>query len=518
MLTELFTMTSTLSDGIPSDDSPSPGKLSTGVGGLDAVLIGGLPSGHVYLLEGDPGTGKTTLALQFLLAGFQQNEHTLYVTLSETAAELRAVARSHGWSLDGVTLYELAPTEESLDPADEYTILHPGEVELGQTIRAVLDEVERLRPARVIFDSLSELRLLARDPLRYRRQVLALKQFFAGRGSTVLLLDDCTLREGDLQLQSIAHGVIRLEQVSPDYGPERRRLRIMKLRGVPFRGGFHDFSIRTGGLDVFPRVVAAVHRDDLPQGETVLAASGVPELDSLLGGGLHAGTSTLLMGPAGVGKSTVAAQYAFAAAERGQRVHISVLDETVQTYHLRTTGLGIDMRRHVDDGRVILQQVDPAELAPGEFMHRVCQAVDRDGCQVVVIDSLNGYLNAMPEERFLVVQLHELLTYLGQRGVLTLMVAAQHGVIGASMVTPVDISYLADTVLLFRYFEAAGAIRQAISVVKKRSGVHERTIRELRIGPSVQVGPPLRDFHGILSGVPVFTGSDRPLFTDDNVR
>lgn len=506
-------MTARLSDDSYAEDNRFQARLRTGIEGLDNILGGGLPAGHVFLLEGDPGTGKTTLALQFLMAADEPAECSLYVTLSETVAELRAVARSHGWSLDGVNLYELAPSEDALDLADEYTILHPGEVELGQTIRAVLEEVERLRPTRVIFDSLSELRQLARDPLRYRRQILGLKQFFAGRGTTVLLLDDFSVRETDLQLQSIAHGVIRLEQVSPDFGPERRRLRIMKLRGIPFRGGYHDFSIRTGGIDVYPRVVAAPHRAFDCEWSTVMA-SGVPELDALLGGGLDRGTSTLLMGPAGVGKSTVAAHYALAAAERGERVYISVLDETVQTYLRRASGLGMNLREHVESGRIILQQVDPAELAPGEFMHRICEAVDREGCRVVVVDSLNGYLNAMPEERFLVVQLHELLTYLSQRGVLTLVVAAQHGVIGTGMVTPVDVSYLADTVLLFRYFEADGAIRQAISVVKKRSGGHERTIRELRIGPSVEVGPPLREFHGVLSGVPVFHGSDRPLLSD----
>jgi circadian clock protein KaiC len=378
-------------------------------------------------------------------------------------------------------------------------------------MNTVLQTLERVRPRRVVFDSLSEMRLLARDPLRYRRQILALKQFFVGHDCTVLLLDDRTAGSGDLQLQSLAHGVVRLETLLPEFGGARRRLRIMKLRGVSFRGGYHDLTIRTGGTDVFPRVVAAMSRD-LTTRRPATIGSGVAELDALLGGGLDTGTSTLLMGPAGVGKSTVAARYALAALERGQRVFVSVLDESLQTYLTRASGLGMDLRRYVENGRLMLQQVDPAELAPGEFMARICDAVEA-GCQVVVVDSLNGYLNAMPEERFLVVQLHELLTYLGQRGVLTLLVAAQHGVMGTGMATPVDVSYLADTVLLFRYFEAAGAIRQAVSVVKKRSGHHEHTIREFQItNHGVRVGEPLQAFQGVLTGVPDYVGDKQPLF------
>jgi circadian clock protein KaiC len=483
---------------MPKNPPSRPSPVSTGIEGLDVILRGGLPENRLYLVEGEPGTGKTTLALQFLLEGGRRGEPGLYVTLSESSSELRAVARSHGWTLDGVALYELAPTTESPSAEDEYTILHPSEVELGETTSAVLHEVDRTNPARVVFDSLSEIRLLAREPLRYRRQILALKQFFVGRQCTVLLLDDQTADRSDLQLHSISHGVIRLEQLATEFGAERRRLRITKLRGLDFRGGYHDFRIVTGGMRVFPRMVATEHRA-LQNGGIV--ESGVPELDALLGGGLIRGTSALLMGPAGAGKSIVATQYATSAATRGHHAMIYLFDEQVGTSLVRADALGLPLRSHLEGGRITLQQVDPAQLSPGEFIQGVREGVEHDDARVVVIDSLNGLLASMPEERSLIVQLHELLSFLNQRGVVTLILMAQHGLIG-SMSTPVDVTYLADTVILFRYFEVTGEVRRAISVMKNRTGQHERTIRELHFGPGVQVGPPLTQFQGVLSGIP----------------
>ena len=488
-------------------DAEAPSRLGTGIAGLDSVLEGGFPANRLYLVEGDPGTGKTTLALQFLLEGARRGEPVLYVTLSETKEELTAVARSHGWSLEGINLHELVPPEESLKAEAQYTIFHPSEVELGETTRRVIEEVERIQPRRVVFDSLSEMRLLARDPLRYRRQILALKQFFAGRRSTVLLLDDRTSTDADLQVQSIAHGVLMLEQLELDYGAERRRLRVSKLRGSRFRGGFHDFTIRTGGVEVFPRLVAAGRRAEFEPGSV---ASGVAALDALLGGGLDRGTSTLVLGPAGCGKSSLATHFAAASARRGERAAAFIFDEGVNTYLGRAAGLGTDLREEVEAGHLTVQQVDPAELSPGEFTHAVCEAVERDGARLVIIDSLNGYMQAMPDERFLTAQMHELLTYLNQQGVVTLLIMAQHGFLG-SMSSPVDVSYLADTVVLLRYFEAAGAIRRAISVVKKRTGRHEDTIREMRLSASrgVEVGEPLTAFSGVLTGVPVLAKDSR---------
>ena len=488
-----------------SDNDATQARMATGNQALDDILNSGLPANRLYLVEGDPGTGKTTLALQFLIEGARRGEPVLYVTLSETKEELIAVAQSHGWSLDAVSIYELIPPEESLKTETQYTIFHPSEVELGDTTKAVIDEVERIQPRRVVFDSLSEMRLLARDPLRYRRQILALKQFFAGRQCTVLLLDDRTSTVGDLQVQSIAHGVLMLEHLAMDYGSERRRLRVINLRGSRFRGGFHDFNIHTGGIEVYPRLVAADYRRDFTR-ETI--SSNVPRLDILLGGGLDRGTSTLLMGPAGVGKSSLATQFAASATNRGDKSATFIFDEGVNIYLTRAAGLGIDLRADVEAGRVIVQQVDPAELSPGEFAYRVRLAVERDQARVVVIDSLNGYLQAMPDERFLTVQMHELLTYLNQQGVVTMVVMGQHGFMGSAMGTPVDVSYLADTVILLRYFEAEGSVRRAISVIKKRTGYHENTIRELRMSSEkgIEVGETLTEFHGVLTGVPVYSG------------
>ncbi|MDB5174869.1 MAG: circadian clock protein KaiC, partial [Phycisphaerales bacterium] len=459
--------------------SPSGQLVSTGVSGLDDILRGGLTPNRLYLVEGDPGSGKTTLALQFLLEGARRGEPALYVTLSETKDELMTIADSHGWDISSIRIMEMAPSASSLSPDAELTMFHPSELELSETTKSVLAEVEKFKPRRVVFDSLSEMRLLAQNALRYRRQILGLKQFFAGKQSTVLLLDDRTAPGEDLQLQSIAHGVVRVEQLATGYGAERRRLRVFKMRGISFRGGFHDFAIRRGGLDVFPRLVASEHHNDFPLQD---APTGIATLDRLLGGGLPHGSSTLLIGPAGVGKSTVALQFAVAAVRRGERAALFAFDETVATLKTRSMKLGIPLDPFIQNGLLTIQQIDPAELSPGEFVAIIRRAVDgADGAlpaKVVVIDSLNGYLHSMPEESFLNAQLHELFVYLNQRGVLTLMTVTQSGMMGNNVKSPVDTTYLADNVILFRYFEARGHVRRAISVVKKRAGAHEQTIRE----------------------------------------
>lgn len=486
----------------------APPLVGTGIAGLDDVLAGGYTPHRLYLVEGNPGSGKTTLALQCLLEGVRLGEKGLYVTLSETKYELESVAKSHGWSLDQISILELVAPESELETDNQTAMFQPSELELGVTTKAILAEVERSKPQRVVIDSLSEVRLLAQSALRYRRQVLALKQYFIGRECTVFLLDDLTSESEDLQLESIAHGVVSLEQMSPDYGAERRRLRVSKLRGRKYRGGYHDFIIATGGLDVFPRLIAGEHVTGQKRG---LLKSNNKELDKLVGGGLQYGTSAVLIGPAGSGKSTLAIQYARAAAGRGEHAVIFAFDERLETVLERTEGLGMDITGFLKSGHIQIQPIDTAELSPGEFAHLIRRAAEgsdgRPGAKVVVIDSLNGYLHAMPEERFLTAQLHELLTYLGHKGVVTFLLVAQHGISG-NMQTPVDTTYLADTVILFRYFEAMGEVRQAISVVKKRSGKHERTIREISLGEGgISIGKPLRDFHGVLSGTPQYVGS-----------
>jgi len=482
---------------------------STGNPGLDNILMGGLARGRLYLIEGVPGAGKTTLAMQFLLEGARLGERVLYITLSETSDELQSVAASHGWDMSGVHVRELLPQEDTLSTDEHYTMFHPSEVELATTTKLILQDVDKLKPARVVFDSLSELRLVAGNPLRYRRQILALKQFFAGRNCTVLLLDDMTATDHDLHVQSIAHGVILLQQLNPEYGAERRRLRVVKYRGSAFRGGYHDYLIRKGGLEVFPRLVAAEHRR---VAKAAKLPSDIPELDQLMGGGIEEGTSTLIIGGAGTGKSTIAAQICAAAAGRGQKSIMFVFDESPSTLFTRCTGLGVAIEQHNESGLIRIVQVDPAELSPGEFSHHIRESVEEWGASIVVIDSLNGYLNAMPEERFLTAQLHELLMYMNQQGVATILIGAHQGVIASQMKMPVDASYLADAVVLLRYFESKGEVRQAISVVKKRGGLHERTIREFALGPSgVRVGETLRNFRGVLTGVPVYEGANEPL-------
>lgn len=474
-------------------------RVSTGIPGMDDILHGGLTRDRLYLIEGMPGSGKTTLAFQFLLEGAARGESVLYLTLSETEEEIRSVADSHEWSLDDVKIMEVMPSE-TLNPDEQYTVFHPAEVELSDTTQKVLEAIDRLKPSRIALDSLSELRLLAGNPLRYRRQILALKQFFAGRRATVLLLDDLTSVDRDLQVQSIVHGAVLLEHSVPQFGIARRRLRVTKFRGSDFRGGFHDYEIRQGGVEVFPRLVAAEHR--APSNRSRVQ-SGVAEIDALLGGGLECGTSTLIQGAAGTGKSTVAALFAAWAAEQGQHASMFIFDESANTLRSRMFGLGRDLSKYLDAGTMTLNEVDPAELSPGEFTHAIRNAVEGRGATVVVIDSLNGYLNSMPDEKFLIAQLHELLTYLGQRGVATILVAAQQGMISSQMSAPVDASYLADAVLLMRYFELDGEVHQAISVLKMRGGEHERTIREFRMrNGKIMVGEPLRGFRGVLSGTP----------------
>jgi len=492
-------------DHAHGDDLP---RISTGSAGLDNILGGGFDPNRLYLYEGRPGTGKTTIALQFLLEGARHGERVLYITLSETQRELHLVASRHGWSMDQVDVFELVPPEIVLDPERELTVFHPAEMELTETTKLIFNKVEQLNPTRVVLDSLSELRLLAQSPLRYRRQVLALKHFFASRQCTVIMLDDLSSQENDLQLHSITHGVVLLEQLAIDYGAERRRLRVVKMRGIRFRGGYHDFTIQKGGLEIYPRLVAA---DYAHHYVSEVVSSGNAELDKLLGGGLERGTNALLLGAAGVGKSSLALTYTIAAAQRGERSAFFAFDEGRGTVEARARTLGLPLQEKLDDGLIRFQQIDPAEMSPGEFAANVRRSVEVDDVRVIVIDSLNGYLNAMPDERFLILQMHELLTFLGQKGVLTILVLAQHGLVGP-METPLDLSYLSDSVLMLRYFEVGGTVRRALSVVKKRSGNHENTIREFRLsGKGIDLGPPLKEFSGIFSGTPRYGGGELPL-------
>lgn len=477
---------------------------STGIGGLDEVLGGGLPRNRLYLVNGNPGSGKTTMALQFLKQGAAEGERVFYITLSETKEELEVVAQSHGWTLDGLDIFELSALDKILATNAQQSVFHPSQVELAEVMQCILAEVDRIGPTRVVVDSVSEVRLLAGDALRYRRQILALKQHFVGRNCTVLLLNDQVADGADMQLQSLAHGVLHLTQRAVDFGRDRRQLRVQKLRGRPFREGFHDYKVVTGGLVVYPRLVAAEHREEMG---IQAVSSGVAAFDAMIGGGIERGTATLLIGPSGCGKSTCATQLAIAAARRGERAVMYVFDERPETLFHRSAGLGMDLEGFVHSGLISVRQVDPAELSPGEFTALVRDAVEDEGASMVVVDSLTGYLHSMPSERNLLLQLHELLAYLGQRNVISVMVFAQHGLMG-SMGTPVDVSYLADTVILFRYYEHAGALRQAISTFKKRGGNHERAIRDFSLGPNgLQIGEPLVHFRGVMSGMPLMSPS-----------
>ena len=494
-----------------SHAAPADERVSTGVSGLDQLLRGGLPAKRLHLIEGDPGTGKTTLALQFLMQGRTEEETGLYVTLSETSRELAGVAASHGWDLNGIELFELTPVSGRAD--DQYTLYHPAEIELTEMVKRVLEVTDRIKPARIVLDSLSEMRLLARDPLRYRRQILALKEYFAGRDCTVVMLDDRTSAEHDLQLQSIAHSVIRLEQMAFEYGRSRRRIRIVKVRGVAGTEGYHDFKIRKGGIEVYPQLVPATTRTVADVNSEVKLSSGISEMDLLVGGGLTPGTCTLFIGPAGVGKTSFALQYIAATARSvDSSCAIYLFDERRSTMMHRADHLGMGLTAQVDAGRVTIEQVEPGELSPGEFAHRICQRVDHGDCRMVMIDSLNGYMHAIPTAHSPLVRMHKLIAYLNERGVATLLVAAQHGIMGAAMAAPVDVSYLADAVVLFRFFEAEGQVRKAVSVVKKRTGDHETAIRELVVGPDrVRVGEPLTQFQGVMTGVPTYRGGAGPL-------
>jgi len=487
-------------------------RVSTGIANLDYILTGGLPQNRLYVVEGDPGAGKTTLALQFLLDGARQGERGLYVTLSETSDELQEVAASHGWSLEGIDLLELDTLADQLEQDGNYTVYHPADVELGETLKRIRTEVERLKPSRVALDSVSELKILSESNARYRREILGLKQFFARQKTTVLVLDDRTTREGEQQLQSIAHGVIRMERHAREYGDTRRQIHVVKMRGVRFRDGLHDFAIEKDGIVIYPRLSAAEQTCEL---NTQTIRSGLVELDRLLGPGLDRGSSTLIIGPAGSGKTTLSTQFISAALARGEAVSCFLFEESQSTFCQRAAGLGMALDPYLSSGLLEVTQIDPAVLSPGEFADRVRTAVEKRAVSIVMIDSLNGYITAMPSEKYLVIQMHELLTYLSQKGVVTLLVLAQYGLIG-HMQTPLDVSFLADTVILLRFFEAQGEVRQALSVVKKRRSEHERTIREFRLGSDgINIGPPLRDFEGVLTGVPKYRGTEKPLLTEN---
>ncbi|MBO9100793.1 MULTISPECIES: ATPase domain-containing protein [unclassified Rhizobium] len=481
----------------------------TGVAGLDDILSGGLSRDHVFLLEGNPGTGKTTIALQFLLEGAKLGEKCLYITLSETDSELRASAASHGMIIDDtIELFELVPPESLLDPDQQQSLLYSSDLELGETTKLIFDAFERIKPSRVVLDSLSEIRLLAQSSLRYRRQILALKHFFARQGATVLLLDDMTTEMMDKTVHSVVHGVIHLEELAPDYGSERRRLRIIKYRGRAFRGGYHDLAIKTGGVEVFPRLRAAEHRTNFVRN---ILPTGNAEFDSLLGGGIERGSSTLLIGPAGTGKSTFTFEFVKAAVARGEKAAVFIFDEELGLLFARMKAMGLDLEALSDQGFVHIEQLDAAELSPGEFTRRVMDRVTEANAKTVIIDSINGYQSAMPDENALILHLHELLQYLNRQGANTFITVAQHGLFG-DMKSPVDVTYLADTVILLRYFEAAGRVRRAVSVIKKRAGRHEDTIREYRIDDTgLSLGAPLSGFQGVLRGVPVLTDVSEPL-------
>jgi circadian clock protein KaiC len=480
------------------------GKALTGIPGLDDILRGGLTRGHLFLLEGEPGAGKTTIALQFLLEGALRGERCLYISLSETERELRGTIASHGWTLpESVVIQELGPSDNALSEDRQQSLLYASDLELGETTRQIFETVDRIRPARVVLDSLSEIRLLAQSSLRYRRQLLAIKQHFSRLDTTLVFLDDLTAEVTDKTVHSIAHGVIRLEEISPEYGAGRRRLRVIKYRAQAYRGGYHDFVIERGGVRVYPRLVAAEHRTRF---ERIKLSTGNAPFDALLGGGVEKGSSTLILGPAGTGKSLITLSFAIAAIQRGEKAALFMFDEELDLLLDRTAALGMPLEDLVKAGSLFIEQVDAAQVTPGEFAHRARELVDTHGISAVIIDSINGYRAAMPEENSLILHMHELLQYVNRRGASTFLTVAQHGIVG-SMDAPVDITYLADTVILLRFFEADGQVRRAVSVVKKRGGEHETTIREFKIGTGgIHLGEPLSDFTGVLLGVPTFVG------------
>jgi len=493
-------------------ERPIHKDAETSIEGLDDVLGGGFERSRTFLLEGSPGTGKTTIALQFLRAAVEAGERCLYVTLSETENELRATAASHGMSLAGMQIYELIPPENLLDEDQQQSLLYSSDLELGETTKRIFEAFERVKPERVVLDSLSEIRLLAQSSLRYRRQILALKHYFARSGATVLMLDDLTTDVNDKTVHSVAHGVVRLDELAPDYGAERRRLRVLKYRGRRFRGGYHDMAIVTGGVRVFARLVSAEHKGVFTQ--EVLATDST-ELDSLLGGGVDRGTSVLVLGPAGTGKSLLCLTFIKTAIDRGEHAAMFVFDEGLALLIGRAKAIGIDLQEHIDSGQLVLEQVDAVELSPGEFSARVRRCVEKHGARTVVIDSLNGYQAAMTGEQALLLHIHELLQYLNRQGATTFLTIAQHGLVG-DMRSPVDLTYIADTVLLLRYFEALGRVRRAMSVIKKRAGAHEDTIREYQIGQHcITLGEPLTGFQGILRGVPELVGDPKLLGRSD---
>ncbi|HEX3619854.1 MAG TPA: ATPase domain-containing protein [Candidatus Udaeobacter sp.] len=494
---------------------PTSERCPSGVEGLDDVIVGGVARDCFYLIQGDPGSGKTTLALQFLLEGVRRGESVFYITLSETRAELLKVAQSHGWSLEKIPLMELSAIEQLLRPEEQTTVFHPSEMELNKISKLLIDEATKIRPKRVVFDSLSEFRLIAETPLRYRRELLNLKQHFARLKSTVLLLDDKSGIGVDPHVLSLSHGVIEMEQLSPDYGMSRRRLRVLKLRGIKFREGYHDYMIETGGLRIFPRLIAAEHHTKFRRQSV---SSGIKPLDDLFGGGVDCGTTTLILGPAGTGKSTLALQFAREMAANGDRSMFFAFDETRGIMLARTKAMGLDLEPYIKRGLITVQQVDPAEISPGEFASRIRHNVAA-GCKLIVIDSLNGYLNAMPGEKYLSNQLHELSSYLNQQGVVTILILAQHGLVAAAE-APVDLSYLSDMVITLRFFEAAGEVKQSIAVIKKRSGHHEKTIREFKLEPGkgIRIGEPLREFQGVLTGIPVFHGGAEKMMSPRNAK
>jgi circadian clock protein KaiC len=492
-------MTKKKQRGTPTD------RPATGIAGLDDVLNGGLARERMFLLEGNPGTGKTTIGLQFLLAGAAAGERGLYVTMSETETELRSSAESHGWKLNDIEIFELVPPETLIDEDQQQSLLYSSDLELGETTKRIFEVFERAQPDRLVIDSLSEIRLLAQSSLRYRRQILAMKHFFAQRAATVLMLDDLTTDVLDKSVHSIAHGVIHLDELAPEYGPDRRRLRVLKYRGSPFRGGFHDFVIETGGVRVFPRLVSAEHRRDFKRN---LLKTGNTEFNALLGGGIERGSSVLVLGPAGAGKSVLALTFIATAIERGERVAMFVFDEEMGLLMNRAKGFGIDLAAMMKSGNLLLTQIDAAELTPGAFSWRVRDCIEQFGARTVVIDSLTGYQAAMPEERALILHMHEILQFCNRNGATTFLTVAQHGLLG-DMKAPIDLTYLADTVILLRYFEALGEVRRAISIVKKRTSAHETTIREYRLhSGGFSLGEPLTHFHGVLRGVPTIV--DRP--------